>query len=460
MTRVAVVGGGAAGMGAARELIMAGFDVTIFESGPRLGGNCVSVDVKDSTGTIHQVDAGVSDFNRSTFHEVSRLIDELGVPTHPISSDTDFVTADRRSPLAFAGGEWKCGQEVADPEGLRGEIETFRTRAGEVLSGSRFADWTVARYLQHIGASRDFQQLYLLPRAMGCFPMPSGDPEHFSIRALLRFWEVHGLIARPAASGGRNSPPNRHCAIGGMHRYVAAYADWYARSGGTLRCSTRVRSIARAGRRVVVAAVESSGIARRCGFDHVVLTCHAHQALSILEAPSAREQQTLARFPYQYARIVVHQDDRLLGRDRDRWGAFNYAIPQGRWPSVRPTITFFPNRLASLPPEVPDTFVTMNPVREPRTDRVLLDRPFLHPIVDARSEQLARDLDQLQGSGRVWFAGSYLAAPAVHESALTSGMHAARRLLNRETEAQLTPSVEGARWTTRNESLGAARGAA
>ena len=53
----------------------------------------------------------------------------------------------------------------------------------------------VGEYLDHIGASRAFRELYLLPRAMGCFPMPDRAPQHAEIVSLVRFWNVHGLVS-------------------------------------------------------------------------------------------------------------------------------------------------------------------------------------------------------------------------------------------------------------------------
>ncbi|MEM1182854.1 MAG: hypothetical protein AAGM22_31205 [Acidobacteriota bacterium] len=136
----------------------------------------------------------------------------------------------------------------------------------------------------------------------------------------------------------------------------------------------------------------------------------------------------------------VHRDAGLLGEDRDRWGAFNYAVPNGSWPRKRPTVTFYPNRLAGLDSAVPDTFVTVNPVREPRPDLVVSDRAILHPILDAGTGDRIRRLEALQGTRRLWFAGAYLRSPAVHESALSSGVDAARALLRREGAVGVAPA--------------------
>lgn len=71
-------------MGAAKVLLEAGLDVTLFEELPRLGGHCFAVPVAHGKQTI-LVDAGVSDFNRVTSHEVRRFMDELGLAVTPSS---------------------------------------------------------------------------------------------------------------------------------------------------------------------------------------------------------------------------------------------------------------------------------------------------------------------------------------------------------------------------------------
>ncbi len=54
---VTIVGGGAAGMAAARTFLSAGAHVIILESAPRLCGNCFGVQVTAANGKTYQVDA-------------------------------------------------------------------------------------------------------------------------------------------------------------------------------------------------------------------------------------------------------------------------------------------------------------------------------------------------------------------------------------------------------------------
>ena len=71
MAKVAVVGGGAAGMGAAIALTKSGMDVSLFEAEPRLGGHCFGVSVSLWDGRTFRIDAGVSDFNPTTLEALA-----------------------------------------------------------------------------------------------------------------------------------------------------------------------------------------------------------------------------------------------------------------------------------------------------------------------------------------------------------------------------------------------------
>ena len=410
-------------MGAARTLMQAGVDVLLLEAAPRLGGNCRADDVLSGGQRTHRVDMGVSDFNRTTFHEFSRLVDELGLETRPICTDANFSTLEGESLCHVRGGVWEFGARVREPRELLAQMATFQRRSVEVLQDPSCAQLSVAGYLDRLGASPEFRELYVYSRAMGSFPMPNCHPRDYRIRDLIAFWKIHGVVG--------DEPANRHCIVGGMHHYLEAYRRWFLEQGGELRCGTRVLGIVREGHKVEIRTVDAEDRHERFEVSQVVLANNAHEALPLLEFPSQDERRVLASFPYQRARLVMHRDRRLVGGDESSWGAYNYLVPCERGPRVRPTISFFPNRLAGLPSGVPDVFVTMNPHLEPRAETLLAQRFFLHPVAGVANETAAAELQALQGRRHTWFAGSYLRNPFVHESALTSGMQTARQLLAR-----------------------------
>ncbi|MEM9456583.1 MAG: FAD-dependent oxidoreductase [Myxococcota bacterium] len=435
MARVVVIGGGAAGIGAARTLLKSGFDVVLLEASARIGGNCTGVEVADAAGNVHSVDAGVSDFNRATFTEFTRLVEELGLPTQPIRSDVSFVSAQGHAIWSHRQGRWRAHAADFDVEQVTAEIEIFRERAMEVLAEPYYTGWTTEQYLDQLGLSTAFRTYYLYPRASGCFPTPDVDPRDLEIRSLVRFWQIHGLVGRTRA--------DRRTIVGGMHRYPRVWRRWFLERGGTLRCRTRVLGVARGPRGVTIHAVGPQGRRSRLDADHVFFATHASQALSMLDAPTLRERVVLSSFRARWAQVVVHRSPQpFVGSAPDTWGAFNYVVASQAPLRMRPTITFHANRLASVAPSVPPVFVTLNPHVDPPPRSVIRRGEFLHPVARATSEQ--HSIATIQGRQRTWFAGAYRAEPFVHESALCSGIQAACALVDFEAGERLAHAIVAA----------------
>lgn len=423
---VAVIGGGVSGMSAARTLNQGGARVIVLESSRRLGGNCFGVEVTAPDGTKHRVDGGVSDFNRNTFKELGEVISELGLETHPISSDLSVASQTGESLLSSINGVLECAAEYGSASDLATEMASFRVRCEEAVTNKKFSGWTISQYLDHINASKALRDAFVLPRAMGSFPMPDKDPKDMPMDELVRFWLIHGIVG--------SVPADRHTVRGGMYNYIEKLAESLEESGVDVRLETRVFKVSRFDGRVDIHITDSSGKVSVLKADQVVFSIHARSVLPLIaDDVDVQEASALAGFKVQRARVVVHHDPALMANDRNEWGAFNYIAPEGKWPTVRPAITFYPNRLARLPAEVPDTFVTMNPYHEPRAETIVSDQILVHPVsVGGKAGQMAIEaVEKMQGLRRTWWAGSYLRSPYVHESAWITGRVAAESLLSK-----------------------------
>src|SRR5262249_28021169 len=84
-TRVCVVGGGIAGLGAAWALARHPdrFDVELWERQARIGGNAVTVDMPQGNGSSVPFDISVTAFIPSVYHNYVELLRRYGVPTVP-----------------------------------------------------------------------------------------------------------------------------------------------------------------------------------------------------------------------------------------------------------------------------------------------------------------------------------------------------------------------------------------
>ena len=416
MGRIAIVGGGAAGMGAAKVLVEAGVEVTLFEELPRLGGHCFGVAVTEGK-TKFLIDAGVSDFNRATSHEVRRFMNELGLSVYPVKQDTTCTTLSGQ-PVWTTKGERRVLNRVSDPARFFGEIDLFQATSVEVTAEARFSEWSARRYLDEYGYGQEFRTFFFNPRAGGAFPMPDRDPEDCFIRPLVAYWQMDGLVGA--------GPAERMVVEHGMHAWPAAFHIWFEQHGGTLRLGTRVFGVARRPRGIRIRLETPDGAHDSQWFDHVIFAASPHAIHSMLEDTTVDEASALGAFQWQRARVAVHRDADYVCQDRDLIAAYNYVIGHGEHPETRPSVTLYPKRLAGLAADAPDVFVTLNPHRPLR--EVVANRFFVHPALSRPHDLTARRIAQLQGAHGTWYAGAWLRVPHVHEQALASGLDVGRQV--------------------------------
>jgi protoporphyrinogen oxidase len=89
-TPVAIIGGGLAGLAAARLLHAAGIDFRVFEARDRLGGRILSVD-RDSRPSGDGFDLGPSWFWPGLQPRMARLAEDLGLAAFVQRSEGDIV---------------------------------------------------------------------------------------------------------------------------------------------------------------------------------------------------------------------------------------------------------------------------------------------------------------------------------------------------------------------------------
>ncbi len=421
-TRVAVIGGGIAGIGAAYTLTKGGASVSIFEENPHLGGHCFGVPVSLGNGKNILIDAGVSDFNINRFHSVKSLVEELGLEYFPVCQDASFMTPDRKTSWYSKNGEKRFVNGNIESQTLLKEITRFSLDCVEVLSEPAYADWSLKKYLDERLYSQQFRELFLFPRAAGSFPMPDEDPNDYKVRTIVAFWHMHGIV-------GTTEKAQRMTIRGGMFNYCLQLERWLTQRGADVKLGTRVVGISRQDGKVRVRAVDPAQKNITEVFDHVIVAANCNLVLQLFEDVSQEEVTVFRSLPWQRARLVVHQDERLMPSDRSTWGAYNYLIAKDDLPKTRPTITFYPNLLASLDKSVPDVFVTMNPFLEPGPERIIANKFFIHPAIRGHADISRKRLERLQGQKNTWFCGSYTREPHVHEQALQSGIDIATALL-------------------------------
>ena len=412
--RIAVVGGGIAGLSAAWALSDRAH-VTLFEAGSYAGGHTHTVDVT-LDGITHGVDTGFLVFNERTYPLLIQLFEQLGVAVAKSDmsvsaqvvrdgiewsgSSLSTVFAQRRNLLrpAFWGmlSDLLRFNRLCTALAARGEEAALGEPIGEFLTRHRFG--------------RAFREWYLLPMVACIWSCPTAQMLQFPIRTLIRFCHNHGLLQV-------NERPQWWTVAGGARHYVQALLP----AIHDVRLDTPVQAVFRpaAGGEVVLQSKRG-----REHFDAVILASHSDQSLALLDEPTAAEHALLGAIRYQPNVAVLHTDAGLLPHRRAAWAAWNYESGSD---ASAVCLHYLLNQLQPLPWQQP-VVVSLNPLRQPDPARVIGRYDYAHPVFDDAAVRAQARLPEIQGVGGVWYAGAWTRY-GFHEDGLLSGLTAARQLI-------------------------------
>ena len=409
--QIAIVGSGISGLTAAYYLHPR-HAVTVLESATRTGGHTRTVRVV-MDGRVYHVDTGFVVFNETHYPRFARLLADLGVPSRPTTMS--FSVRHDPSGLEYAsaslGAFFAQRRNVLRPRFHRMWMDILRFhREAPALDGVRGDETTVADYVRGRGFGREFLDHYLAPLGAALWSCPPGTFRSFPIRFVVDFLGNHHMLQV------RGQPVWR-VVEGGSRRYVEAMTAGFR---GRIRTGRGVVRIRRFADRVDV--WDAAG--RRERFDHVVLACHADQALGLLADPHPSEAEVLSAFPYQPNDAVLHTDTRVLPRRRRAWASWNCHVPAFDPAAVR--VSYNMSRLQGL--DGPRVFiVTLNDADGVSSEKVIARFRFTHPVfTPGRSAAQARHAE-LVDARRTSFCGAYWGY-GFHEDGVRSGMAVAEAL--------------------------------
>jgi predicted NAD/FAD-binding protein len=398
LMRIAIVGSGISGLGAAHVLSRA-HDVDVFERARRAGGH---------TRTIRHagraLDTGFLVHNVRNYPLLTRLFAELGVATQP--SEMSFSVSCPCG-LEYSGRRpFAQPRRAADPRflGLLGEIGRWLVTARLSLDGID-EGWSLGRYLDEHRFSPRFRRHFLVPLTAALWSTAPGRALEYPAATAIRFFDNHGMLGF-----GRRE---WRYVTGGSDSYVRVLAD---RLGPRLQLGRGVRSLRRT----------SDGIELRTdddaahSFDAVVVATHADQALRLLEDPTDAERSILGAFGYTTNEVILHTDSSQLPTTRSARASWNYRVGD----NGKPTMTYYLTRLQALD-DASDGCLTLN--GEVADEPVVVRGTFEHPLYTVESVLAQRRLPSLSGVRRTWFAGAHH-GNGFHEDGLASGVRAAESI--------------------------------
>lgn len=410
---IAVVGSGIAGLSAA-WLLSKKHRVTLIEADNRPGGHSNTVDC-EVDGVDVSVDTGFIVYNPPAYPNLTALFRHLEVPTAP--SNMSFSVSMGNGAYEYAGsglaqlvGQVRNLANLGHWRLIRDIPRFFNTTLVKLPTLSE--DMTIAAFLKSEGYSDYFLDRHLLPMAGAIWSAAPGDMRDYPAKAFLKFFDNHGLLKVT----GR---PLWRTVKGGSREYVARLI----RDGlFETRLRTPISSIRRGASGVTIRAASGEEQV----YDDVVVAAHADHALAMLSDASPEERRVLDAFRYSRNRAILHRDQRLMPRRRRLWSSWNYLSALPPHAAETSAVTYWMNNLQPLPVKAP-LFVSLNPLQEPDTAKVLAEFDYAHPIFDPGAMRAQKELWKIQGRRNTWFCGAYFGS-GFHEDGIQAGLAVAEAL--------------------------------
>jgi predicted NAD/FAD-binding protein len=410
--RIAVIGSGISGLSAA-WLLSKHHHVTVFDKADRIGGHVNTMVAQTRDGEV-PVDTGFIVYNERNYPNFSALLGHLGVETAP--SCMSFAVSLDEGAMEYAGahitGLFGQKRNIVRIEHWRLVSDILRFfREAEKSAASLPDSVGIGDFLISSGYSRQFIDDHILPVSAAIWSTPSRSMMDFPARTFIAFFANHGLLKVV-------NRPQWRTVRGGARSYVARLLAERRFSSLT---GQDIVAVERGDTEVTLRFADGSARI----FDNVIMACPPGTALSLMADANDAERAVLGAFGKTTNRAVLHSDASYMPQRRHLWSAWNY-LRSGPAGEESLSLTYWMNRLQPLGTKT-DLFVTLNPERGFAPGTVQAEVDYDHPLFDVAAINAQKQLWQVQGRRRTWFAGAWMGY-GFHEDGLQAGLEVAERI--------------------------------
>ena len=419
--RVAIVGGGISGLGAAWALHRHPdrFDFLLFEAQDRIGGNAVTADMPQDGGGAIPFDISVTACIPSVYRHMLLLMERFGIDL----IDTRFSYS-----VKYRGGVYAHDFDSDIRDQLQPEIARFQ----RILRRLHWFGWLSRSQSKLLNALNPFNYV-----SMGTLLNLAGFSGDFRYKVLkpmfVNFLMATNVFDMPTALFARyleffdieTSTPMQTWDQGTRRIYENLSAGFRDR----IHLNRPVRKVYRRKSHVVVE--DESGATEM--FDEVIFACNANQTLMMLDAPSMLERCILSSVRYEselHNHAIVHSDSSVLPKSdvKALTTRSNHIEQYGARPDNYEITYIMHNQQPWSGRSDKPCLVTYNPISRIDERKIVGRWWFQHVVHDVRHVAILVPLFRfIQGRRRTWHCGAHTLINS-QETCFVSGLAAARQI--------------------------------
>lgn len=417
--KIAILGSGISGLGAAYQLKKLNYHVTLFEKNDYFGGhtNTIEIDVK---GSPVKVDTGFLVHNDRTYPNLIQLFKELNLKR--CDADMSLSVQAKADGIEWAGHDlsslFSQRKNLISPKFWRmvSDILRFNRHYKTYLERSlQGAYHSLGEMLKVEKFSSPFINWYLIPMGASIWSTPASKMLDYPVFSFINFCENHGLLQISNRPQWKSLP-------GGTYQYV----EKIIKELDQAFLNTPIESV-----RSSATGVEVTTSRGTEHFDAVISAVHAPINLKIMKNLPKESIDILSVFSYQENLAVVHSDTSVLPQSKQNWAAWNYATnhKEIRNDTSPVAVSYLINSIQPLKTEVP-IIVTLNPESKISKDKIYREITYSHPVFDEETRVAQSRIPDIQGKQRIYFAGAWQGY-GFHEDGYKSALDAVNLIKGR-----------------------------
>ncbi|MCE2513041.1 MAG: FAD-dependent oxidoreductase [Acidimicrobiia bacterium] len=419
--RIAIVGGGISGLGAAWALNHHPdrFDIRLFEASDQIGGNAITVDMPQDDGRSIPFDISVTACIPSVYDHILLLMKQFGIEL----LDTRFSYSVKYGGRIYAHDFDSDIREQLQPEIARFQrllqlLQSFgwltRSQSKALNALNPFNYISMGTVLNLGGFSGDFRYKILKPMfvnflmATNVFDMPAALFARY-----LEFFDIESATPMQTWDQGTRR----------IYEHLSAgFRD-------KIHLNRPVQKVYRSASSVVV----EDGAGVRETFDDVILACNANQTLMILDKPTSLERYLLSSIRYEselHNHTVVHSDSSVLPDNEVKplTTRSNHIEQYGARPDNYEITYIMHNQQPWAHQSDKPCLVTYNPISPIDETKIIKKWWFQHIVHDVRHTAVLINLFRfIQGRRRTWHCGAHTLINS-QETCFVTGLAAARQI--------------------------------